>query len=312
MEKLNGSKSSGRQLPPPPKSIFQSIGTSGVEFISHPFVGSQAYPNHIEGQVRHQRTFSDSLLIEELPSWLEELLDEPETPVSRGHRRSSSDSVAYLEIAEKTRKEVDKSKITTSGLSQESCYFDHQADLSHTSYKMRTSFDNHQNKELDTMPSETTVKQNLDDREGSSVESDSLHANPSPSKADSKRAKVKPAQRSRARKHQYIAELERNIQVLMAKGSVVSAELEFLDQQNLILSMENRTLKQRLDTLSQEQLIKYMEHEMLEREILRLRYLYQQQQQNQQPKRHAHSRSKSLDLDSSFANLSLKNTEAGY
>lgn len=67
------------------------------------------------------------------------------------------------------------------------------------------------------------------------------------------------AQRSRVRKLQYIAELERNVQALQANGSEVSAELEFLSQQNLILGMENKALKQRLESLSQEQLIKYRE-----------------------------------------------------
>lgn len=45
--------------------------------------------------------------------------------------------------------------------------------------------------------------------------------------------------------------------IIQAEGSGVSAELEFLNQQNLILSMENKALKQRLDSLAQEQLIKY-------------------------------------------------------
>ncbi|GMQ01424.1 hypothetical protein CsSME_00048073 [Camellia sinensis var. sinensis] len=42
-----------------------------------------------------------------------------------------------------------------------------------------------------------------------------------------------------------------------AEGSEFSAELEFLNQQNLILTMENKALKQRLESLAQEQLIKY-------------------------------------------------------
>ncbi|GMQ01906.1 hypothetical protein CsSME_00048362 [Camellia sinensis var. sinensis] len=42
-----------------------------------------------------------------------------------------------------------------------------------------------------------------------------------------------------------------------SEGSEVSAELEFVNQQNLILSMENKALKQRLENLAQEQLIKY-------------------------------------------------------
>ncbi|KAH8514717.1 hypothetical protein H0E87_007517, partial [Populus deltoides] len=123
------------------------------------------------------------------------------------------------------------------------------------------------------------------------------------------------AQRSRVRKLQYIAELERNVQALQAsisisaeaaceaEGSEVSAELEFVNQQNLILSMENKALKQRLENLAQEQLIKYLEYEVLEREIGRLRALYQQQPQQMKPS--SHRRSNSRDLDSQFANLSM-------
>ncbi|GFY93643.1 Basic-leucine zipper (bZIP) transcription factor family protein [Actinidia rufa] len=106
------------------------------------------------------------------------------------------------------------------------------------------------------------------------------------------------AQRSRVRKLQYIAELERNVQALQAKGSEVSAELEFVNQQNLILNMENKALKQRLESLAQEQLIKYMEHEVLEREIGRLRALYQQHQQQPPPPTSTHRRANSRDLNS--------------
>ena len=48
-----------------------------------------------------------------------------------------------------------------------------------------------------------------------------------------------------------------------------------------------------------------VEHEVLEREIGRLRALYQQQQPASN-----HRRSKSKDLDSQFANLSLKHKDA--
>ena len=44
---------------------------------------------------------------------------------------------------------------------------------------------------------------------------------------------------------------------LQAEGYEVSAGLEFLDQQNLILGMENMALKQRLESLSQEKFIKH-------------------------------------------------------
>lgn len=50
--------------------------------------------------------------------------------------------------------------------------------------------------------------------------------------------------------------------ILQAEGSEVSAELEFLNQQNLILSMENKALKHRLESLGQEQLIKYCKFQL--------------------------------------------------
>jgi len=44
---------------------------------------------------------------------------------------------------------------------------------------------------------------------------------------------------------------------VQAEGSQVSANLEYLYRQSLILGMENQALRQRLDSLSQEQLAKY-------------------------------------------------------
>nr|GLL23900.1 uncharacterized protein At4g06598-like [Ipomoea trifida] len=172
--------------------------------------------------------------------------------------------------------------------------------------------------EADRAPSPTIEKQDQVepgplDSKSSAEKKDSPHAKNSSSETDTKRAKQQFAQRSRVRKLQYIAELERNVQALQAEGSEVSAELEFLNQQNLILNMENKALKQRLESLAQEQLIKYFEQEVLERERGRLRALYQQQQTqaNQQPPSSGHRRTTSRDLDQQFANLSLKNKEAG-
>ncbi|KAI7982312.1 Basic leucine zipper 34 [Camellia lanceoleosa] len=113
------------------------------------------------------------------------------------------------------------------------------------------------------------------------------------------------AQRSRVRKLQYIAELERNAQALQACLYNFSAELEFLNQQNLILTVENKALKQCLESLAQEQLIKYLEHEVLEREIGRLRALCQKQQQPSS----SHRRNNNRDLESQFANLFLKHRD---
>jgi hypothetical protein len=43
---------------------------------------------------------------------------------------------------------------------------------------------------------------------------------------------------------------------MQSEGIEVSSEMEFLTQQNIMLDLENKALKQRLESLAQEQLIK--------------------------------------------------------
>lgn len=349
MENSDGSSTmrnfafTGRQLPLPPKSTFQCNFPSDANSI----VRSEGYPKPTRGPC-HQRTSSDSLLLDEQPSWLEELLNEPETPAGRGHQRSSSDSIAYLNgPAKAIREEGYKYKNTHPGPTMGFSNFDHHKGLSHASFHSNTGTSHtHQNKalessstsvtsssgslstsdgislqtsgsscnpqELDGMPSKAIVKKGGEDPECSSVTSDCCNSNPSTSRADSERTKQQIAQQSRLRKLQYIADMERNVQVLQAEGYEVSAGLEFLDQQNLILGMENMALKQRLESLSQEKFIKHLEQDMLQREVSRLRILYHQQQQQQQKQMHSNRRqTKSRNLDSQFSNTSIIPKEAG-
>ncbi|CAA3021151.1 uncharacterized protein At4g06598-like [Olea europaea var. sylvestris] len=332
----------------PPKCPFPSISPSYAEYIPNSAPARKGIPAPRNGNSQHQRASSESFLIEEQPSWLDELLNEPETPAHRGgHRRSSSDSFAYIDTSNVGNvngidQDDNKFKNLTSVPSWGSQDFDLYRDIRHGSfYTDPKSSAKTKNRTWDApvnpvasshgrpAPKDTTIVQTgvslstspeVDKNSYSStgkqdpLESDpynpkdSSHAKSSSSETDTKRAKQQFAQRSRVRKLQYIAELERNMQALQADGSEVSAELEFLNQQNLILSMENKTLKQRLESLAQEQLIKYFEHEVLEREVGRLRALYQQQQQQQFSS--SHRRAKSRDLDQQFANLSLEPKEA--
>ncbi|XP_047336167.1 uncharacterized protein At4g06598 [Impatiens glandulifera] len=324
----------GKQSLLPPKSPFPSISPSYADYA--PVKNSK--PTH------HQRTSSESQM-EEQPSWLDDLLNEPESPVRRGgHRRSSSDSFAHFKLDATSGSNFDYAvqdefnfNNMVSVPSWGAREFDHYAmrpapyyvepipvgkprnrAVNPRTHSVRplsakenigvqisgSSFASH---EGDRVPSSGSEKQNS----GESVLNDQKAASDKDSKSsasetETKRAKQQFAQRSRVRKLQYIAELERNVQVLQAEGSEVSAELGFLSQQNLILSMENKALRQRLDNLAQEQLIKHLEHEMLEREMGRLQGLYQlQQQQQQQQASSSHKRSNSKDLDKQFASLSL-------
>ncbi|XP_027346207.1 uncharacterized protein At4g06598-like [Abrus precatorius] len=348
----------------PPKSPFPSVSQAYADYIPNPVVGSKAANRPREGNTHHQRTSSESLVIEEQPSWLDDLLNEPETPVRRGgHRRSSSDSFAYVDMVNMSNiSYADQDEYKYKNLmsipswspqdfdrSKDACHLPVYAEINSAKQKNRSwdSFSNavtnaggvpsgkdtvtfqgsglpnttHEADVLLPIANEKhdSVESGLQDAKSISEKKDGSHAKSSASETDTKRAKQQFAQRSRVRKLQYIAELERNVQALQAEGSEVSAELEFLNQQNLILSMENKALKQRLESLAQEQLIKYLEQEVLEREIGRLRTLYQQQQQPQthQPQQQpsaSHRRTNSRDLESQFANLSLKHkdTNSGH
>lgn len=83
----------------PPKIPFPTISAPYSEYI--PSVGSRhGQKLSDEKTSHHQRTSSESQLVEEPPFWLDDLLNEPESPVRKcGHRRSSSDSYAYLDVA---------------------------------------------------------------------------------------------------------------------------------------------------------------------------------------------------------------------
>ncbi|XVF01164.1 hypothetical protein REPUB_Repub04eG0064700 [Reevesia pubescens] len=342
----------------PPKSPFPTVSPTYTDYVPNNVIGSKVVQKPREGNTHHQRTSSESLIIEEQPSWLDDLLNEPETPVRRGgHRRSSSDSFAYIDVSNAPNLDYAaqdecryKNMISApSWASQEFDYHSHKdarlnsfcADVNLVKQKNR-AWDSSLNavthssglpslrentfvqglgsscapQEVEGAPSTAREKQDSVesyplDAKACAEKKDNCHTKSSASDSDTKRAKQQFAQRSRVRKLQYIAELERNVQALQAEGSEVSAELEFINQQNLILSMENKALKQRLESLAQEQVIKYLEQEVLEREIGRLRVLYQQQQnQPQQQPSSSHRRTSSRDLDSQFANLSLKHKDA--
>lgn len=296
---------------------------------------------HGHGHGHHQRTSSESI-IEEQPSWLDDLLEEPETPVRRaGHRRSSSDSFALFDGSAASGAYANSfeemggggqaapwgglpeyyAKPSLYGRPQGRPWEQGMPNLAGyrpgppmplrekvgAHHGPPNMFRDHDHVLDRRAPDEGGYDQKVgaERKEGVLPK----HAQPQ-SDADTKRAKQQYAQRSRVRKLQYIAELEGKVQSLQSEGIEVSAEMEFLTQQNMMLDLENKALKQRLESIAKEQVIKRVQQEMFEREIGRLRSLYQQQQQQQQqPQPSALARSNSRDLDSQFANLSLKHKD---
>ncbi|XP_047338097.1 uncharacterized protein At4g06598-like [Impatiens glandulifera] len=226
--------------------------------------------------MQHYRASSESYM-EEQPSWLDELLDEPEIPVQRNcHRRSSSDSFAYTAYNYGPCKDYSSQDIYKSGVGSQD--FDQYNAMQ--GYRPWDSPVNSIAPNPSTfLPVKDMVSSTVYEKKHDTVENGPLVK--TSSETDLKRTKQQFAQRSRVRKLQYIAELEMSVQALQLEGFGVCSELEFLGQQNLILSLENKALMQRLENISQEHVIKCLEHEVLERELRRLRCLYQQQQQQQ-------------------------------
>ncbi|GAA0177968.1 basic leucine zipper transcription factor [Lithospermum erythrorhizon] len=339
----------------PPKSPFPSILSSCADYIPSSVLGQKSILDFREGNSQHQRTSSESFLMEEQPSWLDDLLNEPDTPVRKGgHCRSSSDSFSYVDsmnIVNMGSIAKEDSIRTMAHPSWNLPKYDLYKDVRHVSQysdpksslqerirawnsavnpqsmpSLRETIMHQSSKssskplEAEVVPPTASEKQEtldagLHESKGSSERKDPSESMPSASEADTKRTKHQFAQRSRVRKLQYIAELERTVQAVQAESSDISAELEFLGQRNLILSMENKALKQRLESLAQEQLIKYLEHEVLERERGRLRALYQKQKQPQlqpEPKTGGPQRTSSRDLDQQLAKLSLKHKDASH
>ncbi|XP_074337762.1 uncharacterized protein At4g06598-like, partial [Apium graveolens] len=286
----------------------------------------------------HQRCSSESVTIEEQPSWLDDLLNEPEMQQvqPKVHRRSASDSSAlYYDASTETFDTMaQQTAVYNPWMSPhnvvyqgepmlasfngnafvnrgQSSRFSTGALLNHGISSVRDGTTVHVPGSISGLLSdqETFAATDTNGQNESGESSDQSQAKPSASKAEAKRAKQQSAHRSRVRKLQYIAELERHVHLFQTETLKLAGEFEFLDQQNLILGMENRALRQRLESLSQEQLVRNLEHDMLERELVRLQMLYQvqrqqlqQQQQQHYPK---HRRSQSRDS----GNKALKNKE---
>uniref|UniRef100_A0A1J3F7K2 Basic leucine zipper 2 n=1 Tax=Noccaea caerulescens TaxID=107243 RepID=A0A1J3F7K2_NOCCA len=84
-------------------------------------------------------------------------------------------------------------------------------------------------------------------------------------------AKRNPGQRSRVRKLQYIAELERRVSMLQTVEADLSVRVASLLQTRATLSLENSQLKQQMAILKQDKLIREGEYQLLKKEAQRLK-----------------------------------------
>ncbi|CAN4110692.1 unnamed protein product [Withania somnifera] len=273
----------------PPKSPFPSMVPPYVDYVPSSAVNQKGILKPRDGHSHHQRTSSESCLIEEQPSWLDDLLNEPETPVRRGsHRRSSSDSFAYFDaanaanldyIAQVDNKFRNMPPIPSWG-SQD---FDYYKDARQTaSYVDQNSSIRHKNREKDVSSTTISHLRSLSSP-GEDLRIQRSGSPCLPQDGDRPRS-------AGSDKHD-VAESGPPY----PKGSV---------EKRILLRLR---VHQKLT-----QNVRNMEHEVLEKERGRLRALYQQQQPQAQPQKpsYIHRRTTSRDLDQQLANLSLQQKEA--
>ncbi|KAH9625719.1 hypothetical protein KSS87_007915 [Heliosperma pusillum] len=194
--------------------------------------------------------------------WADEFLDF--TSTRRGtHRRSMSDSIAFLEspLLEECRNSLHASAGagTVAG-----------------------GFDRLDDEVLMSIVDSDHNAMNVNSSENNVNHYDADSTNFDPKRVKRILANRQSAQRSRVRKLQYISELERSVTSLQTEVSTLSPRVAYLDHQRLILNVDNSAIKQRIAALAQDKIFKDAHQEALKKEIDRLRQVYHHQQQQQQ------------------------------
>ncbi|KAG7608133.1 hypothetical protein ISN44_As05g004020 [Arabidopsis suecica] len=228
----------------------------------------------IESYIGQYKSSTQDSRLEDQPAWLDELLcDKTDGLLTRGGplRRSASDSVVLLGDISATFSGFDQSEDEES-LSSEAC-----GDLESACVygpnspraKNNSSFSNNPIASAFSDYGSQTPPQNLDDTvkgiNRSPVAENACGSMGIPN------AKRNPGQRSRVRKLQYIAELERTVGMLQTVEADLSVRVASLLQTRATLSLENSQLKQQMAILKQDKLIREGEYQLLKKEAQRLK-----------------------------------------
>ncbi|CAE6086684.1 unnamed protein product [Arabidopsis arenosa] len=221
-----------------------------------------------------QRNYSR---LEDQPAWLDELLGEKTDGLLTGGgplRRSASDSIVLLGDISAHFSGFNQSEDEES-LSSEAC-----GDLESACVYGPNSPRAKNNSSFSNNPIASAFSdygsQNLDDTvKGITCSPVAESACGSMGIPNAKRYmcvhKDEPGQRSRVRKLQYIAELERTVGMLQTVEADLSVRVASLLQTRATLSLENSQLKQQMAILKQDKLIREGEYQLLKKEAQRLK-----------------------------------------
>ncbi|CAA2970231.1 Hypothetical predicted protein [Olea europaea subsp. europaea] len=251
--------------------------------VTHPTYGSASpTSSNIElhpGGPKHHKSTSQSSTLEEQPAWLSDLLSDSDSDSSGIlHRRSASDSFTLLDCL-----------VPLPGLEQldglktlDSCEPDNEFEsgcaYGPNSPRRKGEVAFPENAIVSAL-SEYVLQCPLQHLDASmcvsrTAQPDSIGDAFGPgsgTNAEVKLMKRHPGQRSRVRKLQYIAELERTVDILQNLESDLAFRVASLYQQQLALSMENRTLKQQVVRLQKESFNAEGEYHSLKKEYERLK-----------------------------------------
>ncbi|KAJ7974823.1 Basic leucine zipper like [Quillaja saponaria] len=214
----------------------------------------------------HKKSPSHSSILEEQPAWLDELLNDPGSD-SKGifHRRSASDPLTRLDTIKKdfssppahNNEEISVQNETCSTL-QSACTYGPNSprrrgtliwsENSKASALLEYVSQDPPQYADDTLSFSETTQSNTKANGCLAFWELNAETNAVPVKRHS-------GQRSRVRKLQYIAELERTVDALQGLGSELAVRVGSLMQQRVALSMENSKLKQQLARLKQQKII---------------------------------------------------------
>ncbi|KAL3523677.1 hypothetical protein ACH5RR_016511 [Cinchona calisaya] len=257
-----------RQAHLPPRCPFQKKTITRHDQVS------PALNNGTHFHSWRHKSVSQSSIAEEKPAWLDDLLDDSDSN-SGGilHRRSASDSLILLDDL-----------VTLTSLNQ----------LSGSNTSASCETDGRLESASIYGPNSPCAKGKITFLENATVSALSEHfwhlndsicvseaANWNSEQntcgsageiiAETKPVKRHPGQRSRVRKLQYIAELERTVNILQKAETDMASRVASLLQQRLALSLENNKLKQQAVSLQQEKQIVDGHYKSLTKEAERLK-----------------------------------------
>nr|GEW51831.1 basic leucine zipper 6 [Tanacetum cinerariifolium] len=211
---------------------------------------------------RHQKSVSTSFGLEEQPAWLDDLLGDWDSGLKL-KTRSGEVSDSGIVLDDVNRRKDDKDACTR--------------DVLHTALESACVYGPNSPRSKDKVSTEeSAIVSALSEyaSHGTLVSGftqfDSLQDAAGEADMEGKPVKRHSAQRSRVRKLQYIAELERTVENFQNIVSDLAVRVDSMGKQHVYLSVENKQLKQQLARMQQEKFVKERQYNCMRNEVERL------------------------------------------